>query len=76
MNKVEEDEKLVGVREEDEENVVRRNQMIGCGHPRREQACGGKEEDPLRKVMKSRSCVNGTNFVPVWTPSLCFHCDG
>lgn len=61
MDVAEEDEKMVGVREEDAEDGVRWSQMIGCSHPCREQPKAEKEEDPLLKIMKSRSCINSTN---------------
>lgn len=44
---VEEDEKLVSVGGKGEENVVRRSQMIGCGHHWREEPSGGKK----RKIL-------------------------
>lgn len=34
----------VGVREEDAQDRVRWRQMIGCGHPRREQLKGKKKK--------------------------------
>lgn len=68
MDVAEEDEKLVGVREEDTEDRVRWSQMIGCSHPCGEQPKAEKEEDPLLKIMKSCSCINSTNT------SLSVHC--
>lgn len=72
MDGAEEDEKLVGVREEDAEDGVRWSQMIGCGHPGREQPKAEKQGDSQLRRMKSCSYINSTGS-SVRTLSSCSH---
>lgn len=72
MDEMEKDEKLVGVREEDEENVVRPSGNVGTW----EESSGGEGRRSCALSNEILQLRKWHKLVSVETLSSCFHSDG